>query len=77
MMQRASCCTTAALHSRPGHTGELMKQAERYLSDGVHPRVIVEGFEVCMYVSLLSQPIRFAVDRATLSEEPALVPVSA
>ena len=32
-----------------GHTGELMKQAERYLSDGVHPRVIVEGFEVWMY----------------------------
>ena len=73
MMRRASCCTTAALHSRPGHTGELMKQAERYLSDGVHPRVIVEGFEV----SPLSQPIRSAVDRATFSEEPALVPVSA
>ena len=26
--------------------GELMKQAERYLSDGVHPRVLVDGFEV-------------------------------
>lgn len=26
--------------------GELMKQAERYLSDGVHPRVIAEGYDV-------------------------------
>eukprot|EP00727_Mastigamoeba_balamuthi_P010532 m51a1_g6100 putative t-complex protein 1 subunit zeta (554) ;mRNA; f:69207-71554 len=26
--------------------GELMRQSERYLSDGVHPRVLTEGFEV-------------------------------
>lgn len=26
--------------------GELMKQAERYLSEGAHPRVLVEGFEI-------------------------------
>lgn len=26
-------------------TGELLKQAERYLTEGLHPRVIVEGFE--------------------------------
>jgi len=26
--------------------GELLKQAERYLAEGVHPRVIVEGFEI-------------------------------
>lgn len=26
-------------------TGELMKQSERYLQDGLHPRVLVEGFE--------------------------------
>lgn len=25
--------------------GELMKQAERYLSDGLHPRIIVDGYE--------------------------------
>jgi T-complex protein 1 subunit zeta len=25
--------------------GELLKQADRYLSEGVHPRVIVDGFE--------------------------------
>lgn len=26
--------------------GEIMKQAERYLADEVHPRVVVEGFEL-------------------------------
>jgi T-complex protein 1 subunit zeta len=26
--------------------GELLKQAERYLNEGLHPRVVVEGFEV-------------------------------
>lgn len=26
--------------------GELMKQAERYLAEGTHPRVLVEGFDV-------------------------------
>lgn len=26
--------------------GELLKQAERYISDGLHPRVITEGYEL-------------------------------
>jgi chaperonin GroEL (HSP60 family) len=26
--------------------GELLKQAERYISDGLHPRVITEGFDL-------------------------------
>ena len=26
--------------------GELMKQAERYISDGVHPRIIAEGYDL-------------------------------
>lgn len=26
--------------------GELLKQAERYIQEGVHPRVISEGFEL-------------------------------
>jgi T-complex protein 1 subunit zeta len=26
--------------------GELMRQAERYIGDGVHPRVLVEGMEL-------------------------------
>lgn len=27
-------------------TGELMKQAERYLDEGLHPRIVVDGFDV-------------------------------
>ena len=26
--------------------GELLKQAERFISEGVHPRVITDGFEL-------------------------------
>jgi T-complex protein 1 subunit zeta len=26
--------------------GELMKQAERYISEGLHPRIITEGFDL-------------------------------
>ena len=26
--------------------GELMKHAEQYLSEGLHPRMIVEGFDL-------------------------------
>lgn len=33
--------------------GELMKQAERHLSEGTHPRVLVEGFEAAKKASLL------------------------
>lgn len=32
--------------------GELMKQAERYLSEGTHPRALVEGFEAAKKASL-------------------------
>mmetsp|Transcript_18797 Transcript_18797/g.41128 ORF Transcript_18797/g.41128 Transcript_18797/m.41128 type:complete len:536 (-) Transcript_18797:342-1949(-) len=32
--------------------GDLLKQSERYLSDGLHPRVLVEGFEVAKRASL-------------------------
>ncbi|MEW5305522.1 MAG: hypothetical protein WDW36_008056 [Sanguina aurantia] len=32
--------------------GELMKQSERYLSEGLHPRVLVEGFEVAKKATL-------------------------
>ncbi len=27
-------------------TGELLKLAERYISDGVHPRIIADGFDL-------------------------------
>ena len=26
--------------------GELMRQAERYIGDGVHPRILVDGIEI-------------------------------
>ena len=26
--------------------GELLKQADRYISEGLHPRVITDGFEI-------------------------------
>ncbi|KAG7194142.1 T-complex protein 1 subunit zeta [Scheffersomyces spartinae] len=32
--------------------GELLRQAERFISEGVHPRVIVDGFEVAREQSL-------------------------
>eukprot|EP00198_Chlamydomonas_reinhardtii_P005174 XP_001694510.1 T-complex protein, zeta subunit [Chlamydomonas reinhardtii] len=32
--------------------GELMKQAERFLSEGTHPRVLVEGFETARKATL-------------------------
>ncbi|KAI8810366.1 chaperonin Cpn60/TCP-1 family [Cladochytrium replicatum] len=33
--------------------GELLKQAQRYLAEGVHPRVLTEGFELAKKESLL------------------------
>lgn len=26
--------------------GELLKQADRYISEGLHPRVLTDGFEI-------------------------------
>lgn len=26
--------------------GELLKQADRYISEGLHPRIIVDGYEI-------------------------------
>ena len=33
--------------------GELLKQAERYISDGLHPRVITEGYELAKKESII------------------------
>ena len=47
-MQRPDTCIWRPLPRRDGTTstvlliGELMKQAERYLNEGTHPRVLVE-----------------------------------
>lgn len=32
--------------------GELLKQAERYISEGLHPRVITEGYDLAKKESL-------------------------
>lgn len=32
--------------------GELLRQADRYISEGVHPRVIVDGFEIAKNAAL-------------------------
>lgn len=32
--------------------GELLKQAERYISDGLHPRIIAEGFDLAQKAAL-------------------------
>lgn len=32
--------------------GELLKQAERYISEGLHPRVITEGYDIAKKESL-------------------------
>ncbi|KAH7388271.1 hypothetical protein KP509_16G067100 [Ceratopteris richardii] len=32
--------------------GELMKQAERYIAEGMHPRVLVDGFEIAKRATL-------------------------
>ena len=38
--------------------GELLKQAERYISDGLHPRIITEGYDLAKKESVnVSIPI--------------------
>ncbi|KDQ57764.1 hypothetical protein JAAARDRAFT_156742 [Jaapia argillacea MUCL 33604] len=49
--------------------GELLKQADRYISEGVHPTVIAEGFdlakkEALAFLDKFKQPVK--LDRATL-----------
>ena len=39
--------------------GELLKQAERYISDGLHPRIITEGYELAKKESINVKLYRF------------------
>lgn len=32
--------------------GELLKQADRYISEGLHPRIITDGFEIAKIEAL-------------------------
>lgn len=33
--------------------GEMLKQSERFLAEGLHPRIVTEGFELAKAESLL------------------------
>jgi len=49
-------------------TGELLKQAERYLSDGLHPRILVDGFDQARQV-VLDLLARFKVDMPHIADD--------
>jgi len=52
--------------------GELLKQADRYISEGVHPTVIAEGFDIAKKDALaVSSPRRNVL---TSSSQPPTVP---
>jgi len=36
--------------------GELLKQADRYISEGLHPRIITDGFEIAKAEALKVLP---------------------
>ncbi|KAI9216372.1 T-complex protein 1 zeta subunit [Blastocladiella britannica] len=51
--------------------GELLKQAERYISEGLHPRVITDGFEIAKKEALAfleTFKVEKKVDRALLCD---------
>lgn len=50
--------------------GELLKQADRYISEGLHPRVITDGYEIAktetLKVSYFSAQLENWTDKALL-----------
>lgn len=42
--------------------GELLKQADRYIQEGVHPRVIGEGFDLAKKEALKVRQIQILLD---------------
>lgn len=40
--------------------GELLKQAERYISEGLHPRIVTEGFDIAKKEALEVRPSSIA-----------------
>jgi chaperonin GroEL (HSP60 family) len=49
--------------------GELLKQAQRYISEGLHPRIITEGFDIAKKEALAfleTFKVPFELDRDTL-----------
>lgn len=45
--------------------GELLKQADRYISEGLHPRVITDGFEFAKNEALKVWQTRLALEANT------------
>lgn len=48
--------------------GELMRQAERYLGEGVHPRILVDGIEIAKKETLAFLE-KTKIDKSDLSRE--------
>jgi T-complex protein 1 subunit zeta len=48
--------------------GELMRQAERYLGEGVHPRILVDGIEIAKKETLAFLEV-FKVPKPELGRE--------
>ena len=44
--------------------GELLKQADRYIQEGVHPRVIGEGFDLAKKEALSVCPCNLRANRS-------------
>ena len=42
--------------------GELLKQADRYISEGLHPRVITDGYELAKDETLRVQRLQYLVE---------------
>lgn len=50
--------------------GELLKQADRYISEGLHPRIITDGFEIAKTEALkvLTPPLILNTTNRHLSD---------
>lgn len=57
-------------------TGELLKQAERFLSEGLHPRIIADGFELAKDRALEFLD-KFAMNRGGTTDRELLTRVAA
>lgn len=42
--------------------GELLKQADRYISEGLHPRIITDGYEIAKTETLKVCTLAFATE---------------
>jgi hypothetical protein len=50
--------------------GELLKQADRYISEGLHPRIITDGYEIAKTESL---KVCFSLEPSAVANLPAVV----